>query len=466
MKTLWKDSWNIGLLSLILVLFPLNLFSNLAPDSAYVHGLQVDYLLPKLYLSQVLIAGLLFTSFIQFVVNESNFLKKTHSSVSKKSAMSNRMIPTLPPTKNLLKKIAKTFRANSWLTLTLLLTSCYLLFTTLTVEYPLAALSFVFQTGLNVLFGVWLVKHRHFFQRRLIQYTLLLSYAAQVVVGLLQFFLQRAMFPYQFFGETQIQSQIGIAKTNFTVFDQLFGTHFGLQLSPYGTFPHPQLLAGFLVLVFGILLFTSKFTPGLKVVVFFTTLLMLVLTGSFSALIVVMLLCLLFYFKGKISVRPTVICGTLLSALLLVPLLIFSLTFISADSSITRRHVLHQAAVSMIQGNFLFGVGPNQFTAHVEEYLPAKEVTRFVQPVHHVPLLLLSEVGIVGAIIVVFWMYVGKEKFPVSSNVRMQLLTAACCLLPMLVLDHYLYTLHQGQLLCIVYGIIVASSVTNTEGSV
>ena len=67
------------LVCLIIFLIPTNLFFKINPSSAYVNGLLVDYLIPKLYISDIPIILLLSLWSIEVIKNKQKIITRTSS---------------------------------------------------------------------------------------------------------------------------------------------------------------------------------------------------------------------------------------------------------------------------------------------------------------------------------------------------------------------------------------------------
>ncbi len=111
-----------------------------------------------------------------------------------------------------------------------------------------------------------------------------------------------------------------------------------------------------------------------------------------------------------------------------------------SDASLRRRDVLSQLAVTAFVTHPVFGIGMNQSSLlPLQTDFNLQEVTLFAQPIHNVPLLFLAENGLLGvAAIIVLGMHLASSK-------RYPKLVLFVILLPILTLDHYLYTLSVGQ---------------------
>ena len=67
------------------------------------------------------------------------------------------------------------------------------------------------------------------------------------------------------------------------------------------------------------------------------------------------------------------------------------------ESSFSRRSELTKIALKMFTDHPLSGAGLNNFTVVMDQYGYVPATTRFLQPVHNIYLLILSETGLIGA---------------------------------------------------------------------
>lgn len=183
-------------------------------------------------------------------------------------------------------------------------------------------------------------------------------------------------------------------------------------LRPYATFPHPNVLGGVLAILASVNLFfvLEKIKTGWQLVSLPLFILVLFLTFSRSAWVtfaVLTLLVLAYWFWQNYSL--TTRKQTLLLILLFFPLLFFTpniyhrfQTLRTTDQlSVTRRLELTKAALQMTQKSPLFGVGLNNFVVELQKYQPVSGQGRFLQPVHNVFLLIFTEVGILGGLVLI-----------------------------------------------------------------
>lgn len=264
-------------------------------------------------------------------------------------------------------------------------------------------------------------------QHRLISAALLITLLFQIMVVSCQFFLQRPLFPYFVLGETRLASPINIARA---VFQD------GEKILPYGTTAHPNIAAGFIVIVGALWLIdrANRQPGGLELAVVALISWTLFLTQSGSAVLAFLLFLL---FQSLLLVRR----WSAYIALLIValPVLLSRLSIASPQESVFRRSLLNEHALRVLFQHPWWGTGLGVFTTTLKNPLPAAaELVRFVQPVHHGLLLMLAETGLAGGVFV--WLTVRKNfSLWIQHNAVWILLLA-----PLLALDHYLLTQWAG----------------------
>ncbi len=405
-----KQTLLYTLLSLLIFLTPSNLFFKLYENTAYINGLKIDYLIPKVYLTDLIIIIFIIIFFTRQIIN---------------------------------RKI--------WLPLLFITTLQFISVNKLTSGY------FLIRTIMLIVFLKLILtqqKYLKIYQKKYLNYALAITLIFQSLLSYYQFFFQKSFASYFFLGEGKLNSYAGIAKTSINGAEKIL---------PYGTTAHPNVLGGMLSIYLLIYLVNSKQVGYLiKKIVIILSITALLLTQSISAILTFILGYGLIINKNKINLIGKLTNLTSKQKILL-PIAVFFFTlaslfifnrFYPQNTSITRRNSLNLASLTMIRNNTFFGVGVNNFTARVEEYKDNSEVVRFVQPVHNVFLLILSELGIAGTI--ALW-YLLKNFF---SNTKVNvnyLYTWLIIILPILLLDHYLITINTGQLL-LVWLVICSSS--------
>jgi hypothetical protein len=427
-------SWFSLSLAVLIFLTPTNLFLKLTsvdwlmssgwileaikldPAQFYVNGLLVDYLIPKLYLSDLALVGVIGIWLYQGGWQQMRVI---------------------------LNRAAK-YR---WLAISLVVfvITQLLLGGATTAWFLLKMLGFVLL--------VWAItSHAHKPKPTLSYSTIMLGIgsgvAFQSLLAIYQFVFQKSFWGYYLLGEPSLARPIGLAKITINGAEKLL---------PYATTAHPNVLAGFLALSLVVSLWLLPKTLGQIsrqrahwylagfALIFVLGSVALFLTFSLAAWLSFVIGTSVWLLSRKRGVNLKLLTAIfsvmLVSILTLTPIIINSLAQIGDDQpSIVRRDWLNQAAAAMTLDNPLTGVGLNQFTVFVENYTDWPEVVRFVQPAHHVGLLWLAETGLLGLTILIGVGFYFRQYLKASLPM---LLTMA----PILALDHYLLTLQAGQLM-------------------
>jgi O-antigen ligase len=265
----------------------------------------------------------------------------------------------------------------------------------------------------------------------------------------------------------------------------------GRFLRAYGTFPHPNILGGFLsaVLVLGVayqafqtktqevrgtrqdgcigiayLLSRISYHVSLLII-----LLGLILTFSRSAwlgaalgVIVYIVFRIKYHVWGKWDTRMLLTLG--IATAIFVGVLHetvfprFDGAVIEREGSVSERvQSLEDAKVVIGEGNVLLGTGAGNFTVQVMRLQPERSVWT-IQPAHNVPVLVFAELGLVGLILFVAFLFsvilnaVKNLEIPLRQSAdrndnqghSTMYIVALVVLVPILLLDHYLWTSHFG----------------------
>lgn len=215
----------------------------------------------------------------------------------------------------------------------------------------------------------------------------------------------------------------GIAKFNF------YGLEF---LRPYGTFPHPNVLAGYMLVM--ILILRSKKIAIAAITIFLTMSRATIFLG--------------FIFLFKKNRKIFLILLIILSPILFTR---FEALFSYDNLTFLRREELTVNAWNLFLKNPLFGVGLNNFIPSQEDLIAGP--SRFLQPVHNIFLLALSETGIIGFLGFVILFFPAFKLSPKPLPCRQ----AGYTLVTIFFLgffDHYFLTLPQGyRLLFLIWGL-------------
>ncbi|MBP7774855.1 hypothetical protein KA078_03625 [Candidatus Woesebacteria bacterium] len=396
-----------------LFLIPSNLFFVFSRESGYIHGLLIDYLLPKLYLSDITMLISILSCF---------------------------KLPNLSTLHAYLK--------SHWLLLVLL--STLLIYNVFFVSMPLASISYLVHICLIGLF-VWTAHTQKLWHNQkavAIMFSTMLLF--QSALGLYQYITQHELFGFLLLGEPHL-SVPGITHTSIN----------GREvITPYGTTAHPNVLAGVLALGSILLLYIQKKAkmlrklPGWYVVsVVVISCIVILLTQSISAALSVLTGIICLYFLpvniSKSGISPQKLLVLLCGVALVVGVGIYQVAQWTTEESVVRRAWLQNAAGVLIIHRPIWGVGVNHFTAELENYAYSPEIVRFVQPVHMVPLLFIAETGLMGGLLLLIVARLVSRQYTFHPVIL--------ALIPLAVLDHYALSLQTGLLLCGIYGVLVSS---------
>jgi len=235
---------------------------------------------------------------------------------------------------------------------------------------------------------------------------------------------------------------------------------FGRLLRAYGSFAHPNIFAGYLVIVFLVsILFFGKKEKSTLISYFFIGLLMLTLFFTFSraALLTIFFLILGFLIYSFIN-KNKIINQIAIFSLVLFFVLLFSLgsvfqsrilvESVNEIQSIQERVGSVSQALNIWSENFWFGVGAGNYIFALHNLNP-NFAGWLYQPVHNVCLLMLAELGLVGILlfiflIITFFVFLSSR---LSKKDFFWLIYAIFCLIILLFLDHYLWSFYIGLLL-------------------
>lgn len=252
-----------------------------------------------------------------------------------------------------------------------------------------------------------------------------LSLLWQSLVIIFQFLAQRSLGLW-FLGERSFDAgTVNIAHTQISAIE---------FLRPYGTFPHPNIAAAFF-LIYLIILLAEKREKS-KFFLSASSIFAILITNSQAALL-----------AGAAAVISTTAKFQKLLFLALGIFLTITILFKylseSQVASIAERLTLAQKALEISSQNPAFGIGSLNFINELSKYdLTSIGQIRLLQPVHNVFLLILAENGIIGLLLFLgFLIYVVKN---INSRPKLALFIA---ILVFASVDHFIWTLQQGQLL-------------------
>ncbi|MFH2118318.1 MAG: O-antigen ligase family protein [Candidatus Paceibacterota bacterium] len=385
------------LVAAVIFLAPLNLFLKWGELNAYVGGIFTDYLVQKLWLSEIPLLLALFLWLPKKIIQEK-------------------------------RKIIPFFKKNKiWLSLFILLVIRQFF-------SPLPMVSFWYLAkAIELSLFIWLLRtNRSIFNHPLLRRAILLALLLQIGVASLQFARQKSLFDYFVLGETQLTGSINIARVNFKS---------GEMILPYGTTAHPNILAG-IVAIFSLswLHLQAKFKKQFgwwELMVVGLSSWVLFLTQSFTAILAFSLFLFLQSFP-KLKKIGYYLASNLL---VLIPLLIFLIPAQLQTESLFRRNFLNSQTITVIAHQPFIGIGANMFTTTLKApFSNAGELIRFIQPTHNVPLLFFAETGLLGLVLI----YLLIKKYLLKIDPAWLVLLAV-----LLSLDHYLVTQWVGGILLV-----------------
>lgn len=381
----------------VLALVPIQLGKFFFIDQSFILGLPIDYRAPALYLTDIVVFFYLLSVIIQ------------------------------PP-----QKLVKILRSQKKFIISILALNIYLLISNLIFSSDKIT-SFWFLLKITH-FSLFAIFASYSFSRKTIvfgaQVVITISLIWQSALIILQFIFQRSLGLW-ILGERSFDSNsVGIAVSQFSGFQ---------LLRPYGTFPHPNVAGAFLIFgAFSLFLHQpkAKLTP-FKIILGAVVLLAIIPIFSKAALLILAVV-----FLSRFALRRQ-------KKMMLVAIIIFIFIFFQLllpniqIASIAERLVLSQAALDIALTNPFFGIGSNNFILSLSTLnLLSLSQTRLLQPVHNVFLLILAENGIFGLLFFASVLIVVAQK---TSNKLKTIMFLA--ILGYFSVDHFLWTLEQGQLI-------------------
>jgi len=315
-------------------------------------------------------------------------------------------------------------------------------------------------------------------QRRLFWTVLCLTATGffQAIIGIWQYLIQHSI-GLKWLGETILSPDMpGVAKI-------VVGGE--KIMRAYGTFPHPNVFAGFLLLSItcGLLLLFRK--KRIWTQVFFSFLVSLqiiafILTFSRTAWVAGLILCcfitLIFYWRRKKLMKSLKLAFLAIILVILVSGAMFwpqiASRFSLEGQALEERGLYNNIALSMIKKSPLLGVGMGNFVARIGDFSHINLENWQYQPVHNIYFLILAELGIIGLVLFIFLIFnvlkgawFSQKSLDVSREtsgnslfiIHYSLFIVLIGFLFIGFFDHYFWTLQQGGLMFwLVLGILCA----------
>lgn len=375
-------------LNLLVLLLPTQLGLHFWPSFSRVVGIRVDYLSPTLYLTDLLLIlylGLNISKIFRFLKDHKKFL---------------------------------------------VISTCYMLFNSYFGLSPLNSIVWWTRISSCILFALTLRLNK--INIKDISKSLSYSVILVIFIQILQFIKQGSINGFFYYlGERHFTyNTANLARI--TLFNQEY-------LRVPSLFPHPNSLAGYLLLT----LFVIPSTR-LKVLSIFS----LFLTFSKSAILgLITSLVSSKYFKKIIH-----LC--LITSLLLVVIVPENLSKYSYQIPyfLSSRYTLVIQAKQIIKEYLFFGTGLGNFIPALSKNLPGSHLTlEYLQPVHNTVILLVSELGILFFSLLAYQLSIFVNTIQSKS-----LLVILTIVILTGLFDHYWLTIHQNRLLLsLLFGILI-----------
>lgn len=226
-------------------------------------------------------------------------------------------------------------------------------------------------------------------------------------------------------------------------------------LRPYATFPHPNVLAGFLAIALSFFVSAHMYASYRLSVISSSAIIIigLVLTASRSALGALCVSVFLWKYMNSLVHRKKayVFVGLAACIVLLAAVAVrFGITDwqLGLDESFTRRIQLLIDAARVFITSPILGVGLGNFIVILPSVSDIR-IVNYLQPVHSLYALMLVETGIFGLMYFIVSLYKNRhvlKEFGTSATMRVYMLPLFTLLLIGFV-DHYMGTLQQGRLM-------------------
>lgn len=384
---------------LFVLLIPSQLGFHFWPSWSYVRGLPLDYLSPTLYLTDIFILSLFFVS---------NF----------------RVRIKLP----------------------------VLVFIILNIFFSQSPLVSIFR-WIRISEYYWLFRYLIFefdLKFQIVKWSLSASLIWSSLLAWTQFIHQSSMGGlWYWLGERTFNlATPGISKIHLG-----FGAwDLGLILRPYATFPHPNALAGFL-LVAGLLLYYLRTKSLISHISILMSLITIPLTFSRTAIFIEFMI-LVYWLSLKIK---NVKLGLIL-LFLLSPFLFLILYQIGNPSSLPERITQYKVALKVISSYPLFGVGLGSYIPAAQSFYNLKSniYNLVFQPVHNLYFLLACEFGIPALIISGYFL---------ARFFSTRLFLPITVVLISGLADHYWLTSHQNTFLLMLLFSFIVTGLRRKSGS-
>jgi O-antigen ligase len=394
---------------LLVFFLPSQLGKHFWLESSKVFGIRIDYLSPTLYFTDLLIVILLIVFFADKLIG-----KRKYTSISLKATFYF-CILFIFVSMNIFYSASPVISAYKWLKVLELSLFSY----------------FVYKVG-SLTFRSWIIT------------PLVLSVFYIVGIEICQLIFQKSLGGvFYLLGERRFYPTTpGIALVT------IFGKS---VMRPYSTFSHPNSLAGFLLV--GLLLYLASQTSNVKMKLVVSALIVIGILVTFSdtAILTLIVISGLIFIQRKskfdvLQISKIIVWLVIVSSMLL-PFFTSNISTGNLPQSIVRRVQLAVSSGQMVANNPLLGVGLGGFVRTLPNYIFSNDSVWWLQPVHNIYLLLLSETGIVGLTIFLLIIIIILKRFEQLKRTNSYLMFVFLAIIITGFNDHYWITLQQNQLM-------------------
>ncbi len=455
MRILWENSERI-LIVLFLLIFPLNLRKVFLTPYSFQKGYFIEYLTSNLSFADIIVLLTIFIFTIKIIIRQINEYGKVDN--------------LLEYNKLVLSSIFKYLSGMTRETVVLIFFVLLVLISVSWATYkPIAVYRAATIIGTFAFFSILALKLRP--KKWLITAILfiILSGLFQSSVGIAQF-INNGSVGIQFLGESIVSPNIsGVAKIH------LLGVK---HIRAYGTTPHPNVLAGFLIIPICLvsLLIVSpqrnlfpgipdsretlktRFLKWFLAISLFLTFLGLCFTFSRSAFLglflgILIILSIKFaakrtHYMPKFSSKHVCVLLAIILLIFLVSCVLFYSTSFFSSQSLSERNFYTNVSYATIKNNPIWGLGIGQFVFSFIQKYPSIEGWMH-QPVHNIYLLVFSELGFVGFALFMLFIFLIFSRIIEKRNYPQQLTAyhIYCIILSYLFIclfDHYFWDIEIG----------------------
>jgi O-antigen ligase len=235
-------------------------------------------------------------------------------------------------------------------------------------------------------------------------------------------------------------------------------------LRGYGTFPHPNMLGGWLVLSMILAIEKVRITPVAYIPIAILSLGLAVTfsRGAWLAFALSFIAVIIYAFIKKNDLKKI--------ALSVLVIILFVGTLVAAYpepfagrlgtsgrlevKSNQERVVGYSQAWDVIKQNRILGAGIGNYGLGVYEDIDDSQEAYFYQPVHNTFLLIWAELGVIGLILVIVLMLMIVNFVYLGLKKKQDISTVFIFMFPLVILalfDHYLWSLYSGLMILVAY---------------